>query len=120
MSHIYIFLTIFFTVYGQIVIKWQVNSAGTLPIEPSEKVVFILRLLLNPWILSGLFSAFLASLTWMAAMTKFDISYAYPFMSLAFVLVLFLSAFIFKENLTLSKCIGMGAIVAGIIISSKG
>ena len=120
MNHIYIFLTIFFTVYGQIVIKWQVNSAGSLPIEPVEKINFILRLLLHPWILSGLFSAFLASLTWMAAMSKFDISYAYPFMSLAFVCVLALSALIFRESLTLSKCIGMGVIVAGIVISSKG
>ena len=70
MSHFYIFFTILFTVYGQIVIKWQVNSAGSLPIEPVEKINFILRLLLHPWILSGLFSAFLASLTWITAVSK--------------------------------------------------
>ena len=119
MNHIYIFLTIFFTVYGQIIIKWQVNSAGALPVGAIEKISFILRLLLNPWILSGLFSAFLASLTWMAAMSKFDISYAYPFMSLAFVLILVLSHLLFQETLTLSKFIGMVAIIAGIIVSSK-
>jgi multidrug transporter EmrE-like cation transporter len=120
MSHIYIFLTIFFTVYGQIVIKWQVNSAGTLPIEPSEKVVFILRLLLNPWILSGLFSAFLASLTWMAAMTKFTLSYAYPFISLTFVLIMLSAAIFFREPITPPKVFGIIAIVAGVIVGAKG
>ena len=88
MSHIYIFLTVLLTVYGQIVIKWQVNLAGAMPIDLSNKVSFMIRLLLNPWIISGLLGAFLASLSWMAAMTKFPLSYAYPFVSLSFVLLL--------------------------------
>ena len=119
MSHIYIFLTIFFTVYGQIIIKWQVNSAGALPVEAIEKISFILRLLLNPWILSGLFSAFLASLTWMAAMTKFDLSYAYPFMSLSFIIVSLSSLVFFNESMSLSRLIGLSFIVLGIIVINR-
>lgn len=121
MNYLYIALTILLTVYGQIVIKWQAAQAGPLPAGIGEKVVFLLRLVvLNPWVLSGLFAAFLASLTWMAAMTKFPLSHAYPFMSIAFVLVLFLSAFFFHEPLTWPKLLGMTLIVAGIIIGSQG
>lgn len=120
MSHIYIFMTILFTVYGQLVIKWQVNSVGSIPTESIEKIWFILRLLLNPWIISGLLAAFVAAIFWMAAMSKFPISYAYPFMSLAFVLVLILSNLFFKEPITIGKSIGMGLIVLGIIFGSKG
>ena len=120
MNHIYIFLTIFFTVYGQIIIKWQVNSAGALPVGAIEKISFILRLLLNPWILSGLFSAFLASLTWMAAMTKFTLSYAYPFISLTFVLIMLAATILFREPITVPKLFGIIAIVAGVIIGSRG
>lgn len=53
-------------------------------------------------------------------MTKFQLSYAYPFMSLAFVLVMFLSAFFFNEPVTLAKTLGLALIVAGIIIGSQG
>jgi multidrug transporter EmrE-like cation transporter len=120
MNHTYIFLTIFFTVYGQIVIKWQVKSAGELPLEISQKIQFILGLLVNPWIVSSLISAFIASLFWMAAMTKFPLSYAYPFMSIAFVLVMFMSAVLFKESITIPRAIGLSFIVIGIIIGSKG
>jgi multidrug transporter EmrE-like cation transporter len=120
MDHLYIFLTIFLTVYGQIIIKWQVNSAGVLPIEPIDKALFILRLLMNPWILSALFGAFLASLTWMAAMAKFSLSYAYPFVSLTFVLTIISASLFFHEAITTPKLIGMAAIVAGIIIGTKG
>jgi drug/metabolite transporter (DMT)-like permease len=113
-------MTIFLTVYGQIVIKWQVNSAGIMPVELNEKMGFMLRLLLNPWVMSGFVSAFLAAISWMGAMSKFPISYAYPFMSLAFVLVLIFSNIFFKEPITIGKTIGMGFIVLGIIFGSKG
>ena len=64
-------------------------------------------------------SAFLAAISWMGAMSKFPISYAYPFMSLAFVIVLILSNLFFKEPITISKSIGMGLIVLGIIFGSR-
>jgi multidrug transporter EmrE-like cation transporter len=56
----------------------------------------------------------------MAAMTKFPLSYAYPFTSLAFVLVVFLSAIFFNESVTTSKALGLGFVVLGIIIGSRG
>lgn len=113
-------MTILLTVYGQLIIKWQVSLAGAMPIETTEKIWFIIRLLLNPWIITGFASAFLAAISWMGAMSKFPISYAYPFMSLAFVLVLILSNIFFKEPITMGKSIGMGFIVLGIIWGSKG
>ena len=119
-NHLYILLTILFTVYGQIVIKWQVQLAGALPPDNIAKLQYIIKLLLNPWVISGFAGAFLAAISWMAAMTKFDLSYAYPFMSLAFVLVLFLSAIFFKEPVTIPKSLGLGFIILGIIIGSKG
>lgn len=118
-NHFYIFLTILFTVYGQLVIKWQVKSAGIFPNDVLQKVAFLFHLLLNPWVISGFAGAFLASLSWMAAMTKFPLSYAYPFMSFAFVLVLALSSIFFHESITSPKVIGMALIVAGIIIGSQ-
>ena len=120
MNHFYILLTILLTVYGQIVTKWQVQIAGALPLDNIEKIQYIIKLLLNPWVISSFVCAFLASLSWMAAMTKLPLSYAYPFMSLSFVLVAFLSAIFFKESMTMNKSLGLAFIVLGIIIGSKG
>jgi len=86
LGYFYIFGTIFFTVYGQIVLKWRMNGiGGPLPEGLSDKIIFLFKILFDPWVFSGFFAAFVASFFWMAAMTKFDISYAYPFMSSAFV-----------------------------------
>lgn len=120
MSYIYIFLTIILTVYGQLVLKWQVKHAGEFPVEFTEKILYLLHLLINPWVISSLAAAFLAALSWMAAMTKFDLSYAYPFTSLSFVLVLGFSAVFFHETITMFKVVGLLLIVTGIIVGSKG
>lgn len=120
MNHLYILLTILLTVYGQLVIKWQVNLAGSLPHGLADKFLFLGKLLLNPWIISSLAAAFLAAMAWMGAMSKFQLSYAYPFMSLAFVLVLLCSNWFFDEPLTLHKLLGVTLIFAGLVVSSRG
>lgn len=120
MRYLYIFGTIFFTVYGQLIIKWQMAKVGSLPDAFSEKIIFLLQMFLNLWILSAFLSAFIASLCWMAAMTKFELSHAYPFMSLSFIFVLVLSGFFFHESITLPKLLGVLLIMAGIIVGAQG
>jgi multidrug transporter EmrE-like cation transporter len=119
MGYLYIFFTIAFTVYGQLILKWRIGKLGQLPEALAAKISFILQLLLDPLILSGFASAFVASLFWMAAMTKFQISYAYPFMSLSFVLVLLFSAFLFGEAVTFGKILGLLLIITGIWVTVK-
>lgn len=119
-NHTYLFLTILFTVYGQITIKWHVVKAGALPNGLTDKIAFLFHLLLNPWIISAFASAFLASMFWMAAMTKLQLSYGYPFMSLAFVLVLIASGLFFHEPITTPKIIGVMLVILGIAIGSQG
>ncbi len=120
MGYFFIALTVLLTVFGQLVIKWQVSLAGPMPPDATQKIWFLAALLVKPWILSGFAAAFLASIAWMAAMTKFQLSYAYPFMSLNFVLVLGLSAWLFHEPLTAPKLIGLVFIIIGIVVSSHG
>jgi multidrug transporter EmrE-like cation transporter len=116
----YVLGTILLTVYGQLVVKWRVGKAGAFPAALADKLLFLTNLILSPWILSGLVAAFLALLCWLVAMTKFELSYAYPFMSLAFVLVLIFSALLFKEPMTIPKVLGVMLIMAGIFVASRG
>lgn len=116
----FIFGTVIFTVYGQLIVKWQVARAGALPTALPERFLFLGQLILNPWVLSGMAAAFVAMLCWLSAMTKFELSYAYPFMSLAFVLVLILSATIFNERVTIAKVLGLVMIVIGIVVAGRG
>ena len=119
LNHMYIFMTVVFTVYGQMVLKWQVSRYGTLPSSFMPALIFILKLFANAWVLSCFLSAFLASLCWMAAMTKFEISYAYPFMSLSFIVVMVLSIFLLSEPLSWSKALGTIIVICGLVVLSR-
>lgn len=119
MGYLYIFGTILFTVYGQLIMKWRIARYGALPTEFLDKILFLFKILFDPFIFSGFISAFIASLFWMSAMTKFDISYAYPFMSGSFVLVFVLSMILFNEPFSYYKLTGLLLIVAGIIVTSR-
>ena len=116
----YIFSTVGLTVYGQLILKWRIGSYGSLPADTAEKLKFLMGLFLDPLILSGFVAAFGAALAWMAAMTKFDLSHAYPFMALNFVLVLLLSGWLFQEPINVLKVIGVVLIVLGTLISALG
>jgi len=119
-DYVYVFSTIALTVYGQLILKWRVGEHGRLPDAPRHKLSFLVGLLLDPAVLSGFAAAFLASLRWLIAMTKFELSHAYPFMSLNFVAVLLLSACLLHEPITSSKFAGVALIVIGTVVVSRG
>lgn len=119
MGYMYIILTVIFTVYGQLILKWRMSAVGPMPDRLFMKIVFLITQLTNIYIISGFAAAFIAALCWMAAMTKFELSYAYPFMGLNFVLVFLLSSVVFNEQINIYKIVGIALIVLGIYISSK-
>lgn len=107
------------TVYGQIILKWRLNLKGSMPENWIDKLKYLWEVCLDFWVISSFFSALLASFTWIAALTKFDLSFAYPFTSIAFVLILILSYYFFDEPLSWQKITGTFLIVIGIILLAQ-
>lgn len=119
-SYLYIALTVLLTIYGQLVLKGQVSQAGTLPVTTGGKFTFLLHLCLNPWVASAFVAAFVAALCWMAALSKMELSHAYPFVGMTFVFVLIGSGVFFGEAVTPLKIAGSALIFLGIIVASQG
>ena len=120
MSYIYLLFTILLTCYGQIVVKWRMPIHGQLPHTFNLKIAFILSLLLDPFIISSLFAAVIASLCYMSALSKLPLSHAYPFMGATFGIVLIGSSIFLNEPLNCYKIFGVIMIVIGIAVGSQG
>jgi multidrug transporter EmrE-like cation transporter len=118
LGFVYIGAAILLTLYGQIVVKWQVNMFGSHPSGMSQSFAFLLKMLANPWVLSGFLAAFGAAMAWMLAVSRLNLSYAYPFMSVTFPSILLCSYLVFKEPIRLGNVVGVGLIVLGIVIHS--
>lgn len=117
MAYVYVLGTILFTVYGQVVLKWRIVNYGEMPAGIVPKLMFLLQLFMDPFIASGFVAAFVASLFWMAAMTKLDLSHAYPLIVGGLAIVTSSIALVFlNEQFTLAKGAGLALIVVGIYL----
>jgi undecaprenyl phosphate-alpha-L-ara4N flippase subunit ArnF len=119
-AYLYIFGTLFFTVYGQIILKWRLNSLKVeLPEGFLDKIFYLIKLIFDPFVFSGFLSACIASLFWMGAMSKFEITKAYPFMSLAPAIVFLVGILFLNEQFTWGKVVGLALIIIGTIVTVK-
>lgn len=71
-------------------------------------------------VIVGFAMAFIAAVVWMFALSKLPLSHAYPFLATSFVLVAIAGHFIFHEQLTVVKIVGLILIMIGIVISARG
>jgi multidrug transporter EmrE-like cation transporter len=113
-GYLFIALTVLLTVYGQLVLKWQVSRVGPPPHGGSPMVGFLRHMLLNPWVISGLGAAFAASLSWMLALKRLPLSTAYPFTASSFLMIMLFAAVVLHEPVTAGKLAGTALIVVGI------
>lgn len=118
LDYFFIFATIALTVFGQLILKWRMDQFGPLPTNIGGGLRYLFGVLIDPVVMSSFAAAFLAGLTWIAALTRFELSYAYPFMSLSFVLVLAMSVAFLGETLTLNKVLGVVLIGIGTVVAS--
>jgi multidrug transporter EmrE-like cation transporter len=121
LNHLYLLLSISFGVVSQLIIKWQMSAFSFNDYETwQDKFALAFSMLLNPYIIASLILTLLAGVTWMIVMTKFEISYAYPFTLLGLVLVAIFSIVFFGESVNTYKISGIALIILGIAVISKG
>ncbi|NMB98799.1 MAG: EamA family transporter [Thermoanaerobaculaceae bacterium] len=119
-SFIFLTLTVFFTVLGQILVKKGVSTYAVGNwMTGKEIMLYLLKSSTNIYVLSGLFCAGLAAACWILAVGKLKLSYAYPFIALTFVFVPLFAKIFFREEIPLSRWIGIGIILLGVWISFK-
>jgi drug/metabolite transporter (DMT)-like permease len=117
----YILITIIFTVGGQLMLKKGMLQVGGIPPNGNadEYIAFFIKALTNFNVILSLFLAFVAALGWIAAISKLNLSYAYPFMASTFAFVLFFSWLIFGEQVSLLRWGGIFVIWVGIFLISR-
>lgn len=73
-----------------------------------------LRLLLNPWVLAGFVCYGLSSISWLMVLSRAELSFAYPLLSMGYVVIVLIGWLAFGENVTLYRWGGVLLIILGI------
>ena len=115
---VFILLSVTMGVIGQLFIKKGLTSLGTVDYA-SGIIGAYTKIFLTPSVLAGLSIYFLGVFFWLYALSKVELSFAYPFVSLSYVLVLLLSWGVLGEQISMLRWGGVGLICAGVIIVSR-
>ncbi|NEZ46107.1 transporter [Clostridium niameyense] len=116
---IYLILTsVFLGALGQVLVKY---GAVNLDLNFTGKYLIqsILSILKNLPVMLGIISYGISFLLWIKVLSKVELSYAYPMVSLGYVLVMIFSYFLFKENITPLRILGIACIILGVILVAK-
>jgi len=112
--------TVVLTGYGQLVLKWQASARPPAFLGFAAHWPPVVQMLVRPWVLSALLAAFAASVCWMLALTRLELSRAYPFTAATLVLVSLAAVPIFGESLGPVKVAGLALVAIGLIVISQG
>ncbi|GAG66727.1 unnamed protein product [marine sediment metagenome] len=120
-SILLILFSISIAVAGQILLKIGINRIGIVDFSGLEalKQLFF-GVIKSPLVISGLFLYVISAAIWLVVLSAVDLSFAYPFIGLTYVMVLILSRFILKEDVNLIRWAGAIIITIGVIVISRG
>ncbi len=112
-----ILLSVICSSMAHVALKIGMNAVRATPAAgPWE---YALRTALNPFVILGMGLHFVALAIWLYALSKVDVSYAYPFIALGFVLVLAYSHFFLHEDVNLWRLAGVLLICGGVALVAK-
>ncbi len=110
-----ILLSIASGVAGQTAIKLGVSQPGATN-ATSNLLSLIILILRSPLILLGLALYGIGALAWIAVLSRLDLSLAYPFLALNFILVALVSTFGLGETMPLMRWVGILVLCVGILL----
>jgi multidrug transporter EmrE-like cation transporter len=83
-------------------------------------VRIVAAVLTSPGVMGGLALYGIGTVLWLGVLSRVELSQAYPFVGLSFVLAAVLGYFVFADALSATRVAGIVLIVAGVVLVGRG
>ncbi len=104
---------------AQLSLKAGTNAIGVLNLSKGEFFNTVLQLIFQPYIIGGLVCYVFSVAIWIVALSKLDVSIAYPMLSIGYILNAFAAWYLFGEIITYQKLIGITIIIIGVYFVAR-
>ncbi len=104
---------------AQLALKASVRDLGAIALDLTGSLPVAMRLAGEPWLWVGLGCYGVSVVVWILALSRVDVSIAYPMLSLGYVVNAFAAWALFGEVLSLSRIIGIGIIILGVVVLAR-
>jgi multidrug transporter EmrE-like cation transporter len=118
MAYLLLVSLIFCRTFSDICFKFAVHQLPLTSFQLFNKNIKII--LKSPATWAGITFSISNFILWMFVLNYFDLSYAYPFMSICYLSIMISGKFFFGETIGKHKLIGMGFIIIGTLLLFKG
>ena len=115
----FILFTVMTNAAAQLMLKYGMMQMGELTFAGVNPVLKILQIVFSPWIFFGLCVFVISMASHLFVLSKVDLSFAYPFLSLAYVAVAVFAYYAFGEDLNYLRVAGIGFICVGTILIAQ-
>jgi len=104
---------------AQLLLKAGTNSVGTFSLTADNLYPIGLKLVSNPYILGGLGCYIISVAIWILALSRVEVSLAYPMLSIGYVVNALAAWSLFGEAVTAQRMVGIGTIIVGVFLVAR-
>lgn len=115
----FILFTVMTNAAAQLMLKHGMTSLGSISFANANPIVKILEIVFSPWVFAGLATFVISMASHLYVLSKVELSFAYPFLSLAYVAVAVFAYFIFKEDINAYRIAGIAFICVGTVLIAQ-
>lgn len=116
---VFILFTVLTNAAAQLMLKQGMLSLGPLSFTADTFIARIFQVVFNPWVFAGLATFVISMASHLYVLSKVELSFAYPFLSLAYVAVAVFAYFVFREDLNAWRIAGIAFICVGTILIAQ-
>lgn len=114
-----ILFTVLTNAAAQIMLKKGMISVGSFSFDATNLASAFVKAMLNPFVFLGLCTFVISMLSHLIVLSRVDLSFAYPFLSLAYVVTAAYAYFIFKEDVNVVRFAGIALICLGTVVIAR-
>lgn len=105
---------------AQLALKASVKGSGAIALETSVLVPTALQLASQPWLWLGIGCYVVSVVVWLLALSRVDVSIAYPMLSIGYVVNALAAWAWLGETMSLGRMAGIGIIIVGVYVLARG
>lgn len=114
-----ILFTVLTNAVAQILLKKGMLTMDGANTQPATILTTAFQIIFNPYVFAGLCVFVISMASHLFVLSKVELSFAYPFLSLAYVVVLAYAYYAFGENVGFVRVAGVALICAGTLLVAQ-
>ena len=115
----FILFTVLTNAAAQLMLKQGMMTLSPAVLGQDNLIWKMIQIVFQPWVFFGLAIFVISMASHMFVLSKVDLSFAYPFLSLAYVAVAVMAWWLFKEDIGAYKMAGIAFICVGTILIAQ-